>query len=155
MTQNNLKISDLKREIRLNGDSLDPKIFNETALSAAKLVGKSSTKYNKPTQIRKFYDELLRLEQLVSIDDPNSTDCTNSLRTQLPLIRMLNAKAAYALGRDLVDKNFVELLKHCLSEIDPDNPKSLRNCCLFFESFLGFYKLIRPTDHKKRDFPCI
>ncbi len=147
MTQNNLNISELLKEIRLNGDSLDPEIFNETAHSAAELVGKNRRyRKNKPAQIRKFYDELLRLEQLVSIEDPNSTDGTDSLRTQLPLIRMLNAKAAYAQGRNLVDEDFVSLLRHCLNQIDPDKPKSLRNCCLFFESFLGFYKLIRPTD---------
>ena len=141
-------ISSLLKDIQLNMDSLDPKIFDETAKKAAEIVGEHKGKKNKPTQIRKFYDELLRLEQVVSRDDPHSTDATNSLATQLPMIRMLNAKAAYAEGRDLVDRDFVELLRHCLKQIDPNKPKSLRNCCLFFESFLGFYKLVRPSDYK-------
>lgn len=57
---------------------------------------------------------------------------------------MLNAKVAYAEGRDLVDKNFVKLLEHCLRQAV--DTKTLGYVKLFFEAFLGFYKAERPSD---------
>jgi CRISPR-associated protein Csm2 len=51
---------------------------------------------------------------------------------------MLNAKAAYAKGRNLVDENFVSLLAHTLKEVE--DAKTLTICKLFWEAFTGFYK---------------
>ena len=48
---------------------------------------------------------------------------------------MLNAKAAYAQGRQHVDANFVALIARCLGQVD--SPETLRNFKLFFEAFLG------------------
>jgi len=61
----------------------------------------------------------------------------------LPLIKMLNAKVAYANGRKLVDDNFVKLMRHCLGQLN-ENKASFETCKLFFEAFMGFYKMHKP-----------
>lgn len=115
---------------------LNPDLFNGVARKIAEIIANPRIrKHNKSTQIRKFYDELCLWETKVSQDsekvDTHFTEC-------LPFILMLNAKAAYARGRDLVDANFVKLISDCLNQVkDPDK---LRICKLFFEAFLGFYK---------------
>ena len=62
----------------------------------------------------------------------------------LPFIRMINAKAAYALGRNLVDDNYVKLINESLKQVD--STETLRNFKLFMEAFMGFYKEKRPKD---------
>ena len=123
------------------GASLSPDLFDGIAEEAAKIVAKDKT---KTSQLRRFYDELLRWEDKVNNgDDPKGAK--DRLRRHLPFIRMINAKAAYAAGRkvqgrSLVGPSFVELLRTCLDQVD-DDPMALRNCQLFFEAFMGFYKL--------------
>ena len=115
---------------------LDPDLFNGEARKIAEIIANPRIrKHNKSTQIRKFYDELCLWETKVNQDsekaDTNFTEC-------LPFILMLNAKAAYARGRDLVDANFVKLISDCLKQVK--DRETLRICKLFFEAFLGFYK---------------
>jgi CRISPR-associated protein Csm2 len=120
------------------GDKLDPELFNSIARQAAETIG-GPDRYgkNKPTQLRRFYDELNMWTSKVE-QSPQRFD------EYLPFIRMLNAKAAYAEGRELVDQNFVKLFAHCLAQVQSD--ASLRHVKLFFEAFLGFYKEVRPRD---------
>ena len=42
-----------------------------------------------------------------------------------------------------MDRNFVELIGHCVGQVD--TYETLRNFKFFFEAFLGFYKLERPS----------
>lgn len=114
--------------------ALDPALFDTVAHAAAKAIGNNKWG-NKPAQIRQFYDELVMWEERVR-QDPGR------FREFLPFIRMLNAKAAYAQGRQHVDANFVALIARCLGQVD--SPETLRNFKLFFEAFLGFYKLEGP-----------
>ena len=114
--------------------ALAPALFDTVAHEAAKVIG--SNKYgNKPAQIRQFYDELVMWEERVRQDPERFPEF-------LPFIRMLNAKAAYAQGRGHVDANFVALIACCLGQVN--SPQTLRNFKLFFEAFLGFYKLEGP-----------
>lgn len=116
---------------------LRPELFDRTAQAAAKAVAEGGgSQANKPSQLRQFYDELVMWEEKVR-QDPGRFD------EFLPFIRMLNAKAAYAEGRRNVDRNFVELIGHCLGQVN--SYETLRNFKLFFEAFLGFYKLERPS----------
>jgi len=115
--------------------SLNPDLFDTVAHNAAKVIG-SNDRGNKPAQIRQFYDELVMWEEKVR----HSTD--ERFQEFLPFIRMLNAKAAYAQGRGHVDENFGALIARCLEQVD--SAKTLRNFKLFFEAFLGFYKLEGP-----------
>jgi CRISPR-associated protein Csm2 len=115
---------------------LDPELFNTTALKAAKEVA-GNQRSNKSSQLRKFYDELLTWETRVA-QQPGKFD------EYLPFIRMINAKVAYAEGRNLVDPMFVDLMRHTLSEVK--NPETLTICKLFWEAFMGFYKKERPSE---------
>lgn len=125
-------------QIRLAG-TLDPELFNRIAHDAAKAVAYRDNGQpraeNKSTQLRRFYDELLLWESRVS-QQPDK------FGEWLPFIRMLNAKVAYAKGRKLVDQTFVDLMQHSLSEVS--NAATLSTCKLFWEAFMGFYKLERP-----------
>lgn len=117
--------------------ALKPELFDKTARAVAKLVaGDDRNQANKPTQLRQFYDELVMWEERARQDRDRFDEF-------LPFIRMLNAKAAYAAGRRHVDHNFVELIGHCVGQVDSYD--TLRNFKLFFEAFLGFYKLERPS----------
>lgn len=94
---------------------------------------------NKPSQIRKFYDEL---EMWV---DKSQTEET--LRANLPFIKMLNAKVAYARGREHVDDKFISWMSVCLAQINSatkEDIEKLNNFKTLFEAFLGFYKVARP-----------
>jgi len=94
---------------------------------------------NKPTQIRKFYDEVLMWA--------GKTRTVDDLEQNLPFIKMMNAKVAYARGRDYVDDKFVEWFSTCLRQITVGDKPSLaafQNFRLLFEAFLGFYKVVRP-----------
>jgi CRISPR-associated protein Csm2 len=115
---------------------IDAELFNSIAKQAAKTIG-ANKRSNKPTQLRRFYDELVMWSTKVEQSEERFEE-------YLPFIRMMNAKAAYAKGRDLVDGNFVKLLSHSLGQVD--SPKTLRQVKLFFEAFLGFYKEERPRD---------
>jgi CRISPR-associated protein Csm2 len=106
-------------------------VANETAITIA-----DSGDKNKSTQLRKYYDELCMWDQKIKQDPQKYVE-------YLPLIKMLNAKVAYANGRKLVDDNFVKLMRHCLKQIN-DDKKTFETCKLFFEAFMGFYKMHQP-----------
>lgn len=121
----------------VEGSGLAADLFDTVAQQAARdVAGDSQNTKNKPSQIRQFYDEVVMWEEKVQRDESRFAE-------YLPFIRMLNAKAAYAEGRNHVDKNFVELIHHCLNQVD--SPQVLRNFKLFFEAFMGFYKVEGPS----------
>ncbi len=121
-----------------DGGALPTELFNKHAEKAAKIVARASSGKNKTSQLRRFYDELLRWEDKVNGGDASDSD--SRLGKYRPFILMMNAKAAYAKGRELVDESFVILLRTCL-ENGTNSPQALRHCRLFFEAFMGFYKL--------------
>lgn len=114
----------------------DAELFNSIAKERAQAVKGDDDRVNKPTQLRRFYDELLLWETRVS-QQPLELQAAKFAEC-LPFIRMLNAKAAYANGRKLVDRTFVDLMQHTLSEVT--NPQTLTTCKYFWEAFMGFYK---------------
>ncbi|MEO5365641.1 MAG: type III-A CRISPR-associated protein Csm2 [Magnetococcus sp. WYHC-3] len=112
-----------------------PDLLDDVAEKVAKSVAEDKGS-NKPTQLRRFYDEICMWEE--RLDD-------KSFEEHLPYLRMLNSKAAYAEGRNnLVDEKFVGLMRHGLKQVtDMD---SLKRFKLFMEAFMGFYKKARPRD---------
>ena len=128
------------QDIRFGGD-IDPELFNTIARKAARAVAKDGDRprrANKPSQLRKFYDELCMWEAKARGAGHDR------FGEYLPFIRMLNAKAAYAEGRELVDCNYSTLLSHCLNQVQ--DPPTMTQCKLFMEAFMGFYKQERPKD---------
>ena len=143
--RDNPKMIELCRKVVLvppEGQPLDKDLFDRIAKEAAGIVANDKPK-TKTSQLRRFYDELLRWEARVNDGDPN--EAKERLREHLPFIRMMIAKAAYAKGRNLVGASFVRLLGRCLEQVN-DDPDALRNSKLFFEAFMGFYKLHDPRD---------
>ena len=110
-------------------------LFDDVARKAAEKIDENKNS-NKPTQLRRFYDEIVMWENKASLNP-------NKFPEYLPFVRMINAKAAYALGRKLVDDNYVKLIADCLKQVETAN--DLRHFKLFMEAFMGFYKQKRPN----------
>ena len=118
---------------------LDPELFSKTAEAFAKKVAEdnkqSRNKENKRSQIRKFYDETVRLDMLTKSRPKEWVSI-------IPIVHMLTAKAAYARGRKLISENFMNFIKESVNQIE--GPEDLNVFCNFFESFMGFYRLYGP-----------
>lgn len=110
-------------------------LFDKTADSIAKVISEQGKDINLSTQLRRFYDEVCQWEQRIQTNP-------EKFEEYLPLIRMINAKVSYAEGRKLVDKNFTRLMQESLRKVSSE--KTFRNFKLFFEAFLGFYKMYKP-----------
>lgn len=112
-------------------------LFSDDAETLAKRLDNSAANEkgkNKTTQIRRFYDELVSWQERIGSDE-------EKFKQYVAFIKMLNAKATYAQGRNLVTPEFVTWLKECIQQVN--DPKSLRNFRLHFEAVLGFLKGIR------------
>jgi CRISPR-associated protein Csm2 len=120
--------------------TVDPFLFSKKAENLATAFADEnrespSQKANKRTQVRKFYDEVLRLDNLAQ-NKPDNWDVV------LPQVHMLTAKAAYARGRGLVSDNFLAFIKHSVGQIQ--KPEDLAVFANFFEAFMGFYRMYLP-----------
>ncbi len=122
--QDSSKIKSLLDSINLNDISQTPDIFDATAEEIADILS-SNRDRNKASQIRQFYDEIVRFEQ--------SHKDFNVLK---PYIRMLTAKATYRKERKHVDENFVAFIRDNVRRID--SPDALKHFRLLFEAVLGF-----------------
>jgi len=114
------------------------RLFAEVAEEAAKVVSQAKKDQNKPSQLRRFYDELVMWQEKVGTSGTSSegfADCE-------PYIRMLKAKVAYAKGREHVDANFERLLHRVVDQVKDAN--TLRQAKLFMEAFMAYYKVYRP-----------
>ncbi|MCF6149115.1 MAG: type III-A CRISPR-associated protein Csm2 [Candidatus Kuenenia sp.] len=114
---------------------IDPDLFSGRADELAKEIyteqKQSRGKANKPSQIRKFYDEVIRFDSMLKT---NPADFENIL----PYLKMLNAKAAYAMGRDLVSKGFKDFIATSLNQVKDKN--DFDAFAGLFEAFIGYYK---------------
>lgn len=130
-------------DIRFGANIADT-LYADIAEAKARFIANysSSKEANKPTQLRRFYDELCMWNEKV-----NQTGTTAEREARYkelaPLIKMLKAKVAYAEGRKHVDRNFQSLFAHGINEIK--DAGTLAQCKLFFEAFMGFYKAVRPN----------
>lgn len=116
-------------------------LFSRQAQECAQAVADAGKRKrqsaNKPTQLRRFYDELeMRYSQVFS--QQSSELRAQKLDEILPFIQMLIAKAAYAQGREHIDVTFNNLFSGLIEQIDTVN--DLRNAKLFMEAFMGFYR---------------
>ena len=140
-----------KTEFWLNKEkkTVDPELYSSRAETVAKIIANDNTKmrkHNKRTQIRKFYDEVTRL----NMEAKMWTGINTAAETKAPpwddiapLVHMIIAKAAYARGRDLVSDNFVGFIKNSIQQVK--DVEDLNVFANFFEAFMGFYRLHGPT----------
>ncbi len=118
----------------INLENPSPDVFDDKAEKIARRLADAKKKHNKPTQLRRFYDEYCQYVTKVG----DSQEKLDELR---PFIRMLRAKAAYSEGRDLVDSNFTAFVTMIVR--DTGSPKALRNGQTLFEAVMGFLKLYK------------
>ncbi len=119
---------------------LPPTIFSDIAEGHAQAVAYSGAgKKNKSTQLRRFYDELIMWNDKVQTER-GEAQRKAKYQEVAPFVKMLNAKVAYARGRDHVDSTFESMFRHCINQIT--DAESLKHCKLFMEAFMGFYKAI-------------
>ncbi|WP_456386491.1 type III-A CRISPR-associated protein Csm2 [Desulfolithobacter sp.] len=114
---------------------VDPALFSTIAEDKARSIGQEDRRKNKSTQLRRFFDELVRINTRAQSegDDWNLT---------LPMVHMMVAKTAYAQGRGLVTESFVKLMRDGITQVhDRDDLQVLTN---FMEAFMGFYKVYGP-----------
>ncbi len=112
---------------------LDPKLFSTKAEEFARQINtEASRTMNKGTQLRKFFDEILRLNMLAQAKDAD-------WNLILPQVHMIIAKTAYAQGRKLVSPSFVNHVRKGIEQVEtPDDLKIFSN---HMEAFMGFYKM--------------
>ncbi|MFQ3675746.1 MAG: type III-A CRISPR-associated protein Csm2 [Endomicrobiia bacterium] len=122
---------------------IDPELFSIKAEELAKDIDKegrddrNNAKKNKPSQIRKFYDEILKFKGIIAKEP-------NKFNELLPYIKILNAKAAYVMGRDLISNKFKDFIADSLKQVnDKDDFEVFAS---FFEAFMGYYKFYRPSE---------
>ena len=118
--------------------AIRPELFSSTAEELAKKIDEADKGKNKRSQIRKFYDEVIRLNAMVR-SNPEEWD------NVIPLVNMIIAKAAYAEGRRLVTEDFVLFLKQAIQQVE--SHKDLDVFANFFEAFMGFYRKYRPSEN--------
>ena len=116
---------------------LSKELFDKVADECAYKI-KQNKKSNKPSQLRRFYDELVLWDERASISE-------EAFENALPFIFMIKSKVAYAVGRRNVDKTFKKFMDNVIDQID--SIKTLKNAKLFMEAMLGFYKSYRPNDN--------
>lgn len=113
------------------GDTIDPNIYADVAESIAKAISNQRNPV-KSTQARRFYDEVVMWEEKVRQNPA-------SFAENLPLIKMMKAKVAYAKGRKHIDAGFERMMNTGLNQVVC--PKTLTQFKTFFEAFMGFYKV--------------
>ena len=121
---------------------LDPELFSSRAENLAKEIkDEGDYKTNKPSQVRKFFDEVKRFDAKLK---ENPSDFDNIL----PYLKMLNAKAAYAKGRKLISSRFKDFITNSLNQVhDEDDFNAFAG---LFEAFIGYYKFYRPSEGDER-----
>lgn len=117
--------------------TLDPLLFSREADRLALKIGNEDRNKNKGTQLRRFFDEILRLDSLAQTRDADWD-------LILPRVHMVVAKVAYARGRNLVTDGFVSLMRDGIDQVR--TKEDLHVFTGFLESFMGFYKMYKPNN---------
>lgn len=113
-----------------NLSNLTKELFDAIADKCAQIIAASSVSINKPTQIRRFYDELVMWNERADSDE--------KFTEVLPFVYMIKSKVAYAKGRKNVDETFQKFIDKTIGQIG--DRKTLNNAKLFMEAVMGFYK---------------
>ncbi|HRQ06180.1 MAG TPA: type III-A CRISPR-associated protein Csm2 [Nitrosomonas halophila] len=86
-------IREAAAKLALSHDPVPADLFDATASAIAAELANTKDKFNRPNQIRRFYDELVTWQQRIKDDE-------DAFKKHEAFIRMMNAKVAYAKGRD-------------------------------------------------------
>lgn len=123
---------------------INPDLFDNIAEAWAKKLKDDNTGQNNYSQIRKYYDEVLLIEQKLTMGSKaKKTNIEEEFKIILPYLKMLRAKVYYSKnrksqGKNLVGDNFVDFINQCLRQIN--DYKDFQVFKTFFEAFMGFLK---------------
>lgn len=110
-------------------------LFSSVAEAEAnKIATDKIAKKHKPTaytQIRKFYDEVLRYKVKISANE-------SEFEKYLPYVRMINAKLTYANAKENLSEKCLAFFKAHINEIS--DVRDFYAFADFFEAFMAFYK---------------
>lgn len=123
-------------------DQVNPYLFSDVAFNWAKKIstdGQSKRGKNKISQIRKFYDAILNLDNsLHSMEG----DVNENFKKLLPYLKILRPLAFYSLGRDHITPLFKDFIEECLENVK--DYKDFKVLKTFFEAFMGYYRYFSP-----------
>lgn len=125
---------------------IEPFLQEITKGNLADLINKNAEKVancirnglNSYTQIRKFYDELLSLQN--QIRKYQNTDKKESFETIKPMIYLVKSKAAYAKGKGNINENLEKFFMFYIDKIT--SQEELKHFMLYFEAVLGYLRRI-------------
>jgi len=132
---------DVKQEY-FDGEFIRADLFSDVAEKAVDCI-KTSTREDgrdrrenprkKPssTQIRKFYEEVLNLKDIL--------DNGKDFKEILPYFKMLKAKANVAYQRDVINTNFKRFIDENVDYVG-DDEKKFKVFCTFFEAVVAYAK---------------
>jgi len=133
-------------EFRVNyfdGDNIKEDLFSDEAKRVVQCFLSKSVKKDgrdrrgnprkklSPTQIRKFYEEVLNLKA--------QYENGKNFREILPYFKMLKAKANVAYERDVINTNFKIFVEKNVDYVGSDE-KRFKIFCTFFEAIVAYAK---------------
>lgn len=129
------------------------RIFKDDDISLKDLIKDESEKFaefiskntkDTYTQVRRFYNELVRISHL------NNMEQNNDFEKYLPSIYIIASKALYANKRKTLSEYFSNFIYENVRKIEIAD--DLENFILYFESVLGYLKYyIEIENEKKRE----
>ncbi len=133
-----MDVRNLKNEIWKDG-KVNPFAFSDVAKRCAKKIAKDGREEkgkNAQSQIRKYYDSILRLYEKVK-QGYDFDVILMELNRELALIY-------YAKGRNKVTDSFVIMMESLIKEVDA--VEKLEVITMFLECFVAFYKVYGPRN---------
>jgi len=120
--------------IKLELNEKNIELFGDIAKKIAdEIAEEGKGQINKSTQIRKFYDAVLKLNKKAQ-----NVRASEYKTKVYPFVVMLKSKVAHAKARKLVSEKFEKMINTCV--IQANTKEKMELFKLFFEAFIGFYK---------------
>ncbi len=138
----NKEFKELCRFYTEDGSTVKETLFSDDAEKIAQEFNDvDKRKAMKQTQIRKFYNEVLAIQNLIESKESKEKR-KEEFKVQIPYIKMLIAKAKYSEKRGHAKKEFVNFIENCLEEIKLDNiDNSMKHFYIFaslFEAVIAY-----------------
>lgn len=107
-------------------------LIRDNAMVYAEQIMNNRGSRDNYTQIRKYYDELVRLQQ-------QSILCNEESFTKyLPSIYIVAAKASYAVSKKTLTQSFGNFIEKNVKSVN--TKEDLNSCIMLFEAVLGYLK---------------
>jgi len=118
-------------------NNVRPSLFVDDAERTAKSFSNppNNERPMKGSQVRKFYDEVLRLKLKIQ----SSKDKEGEFKKILPYIKMLIPKAAYSKEKKTANTNFKKFIENNIGNIN--KLEEFEVFCDFFEAIVAYCKV--------------